>query len=170
MPSSLHQASGVNASTSAWVSEAGELQVPAERDKNLFAQGLLAWTDSNASDPQAMFPLCPLLKESHRMGLFCLVGCASISYFVLNPPDFEQVATEHLMPHEDRPPLVDLRGRLPNIIPADILEQERPTYAWAFRLVFNVYAFVYKWADANYGPNHDPDKPVVTPIMPFGWR
>jgi hypothetical protein len=47
--------------------------------------------------------------------------------------------------------LADLRPHLPKVVDRVLVEQEKPTYYWYLRQIYNFYWWIYKVADFTQG-------------------
>lgn len=118
-------------------------------------------------------PLCLLVVPAFAAGLQCPLIAIAGSTLYRNSPDFTKLTTAgQITAPTDLPhPLVDLRGaNLPQVVPANIVAQEKPTYAWYLRHVFNMYDYVYKYIDYTRGVFMDNDDMPAEyqPVLPDG--
>ena len=96
--------------------------------------------------PDPAWPFCSPGGILYKVGLVCPVMSIAAKILMRSPPDFEKLTTEHHCPNptgELPEQLEELNGRegglsVPMIIPKEVVEREKPTYAWYLTHVYNM--------------------------------
>lgn len=96
--------------------------------------------------PDPAWPFCSPGGVLYKVGLVCPVMGIAAKILMRSPPDFEKLTTEHHCPN----PRGELPGHLeelsekedgtpvPMMIPKELVERERPTYAWFLTHIYNM--------------------------------
>lgn len=94
--------------------------------------------------PDPAWPFCSPVGILYKTGLVCPVMNIAAKILMRSPPDFEKLTTEHHCPNptgELPEQLEELREGglpMPMIIPKEVVEREKPTYAWYLTHVYNM--------------------------------